>query len=109
MPMSGEMRLRHLTLALIALTGVWIAVLIQRAPEGRPTHAALAAEAQPPDFPAPAKPKLVHVKGLSRPVAATPIVKVRPRAHVATPAPQPPKPDVRVKPKKTPETESSDL
>jgi hypothetical protein len=43
----------------------------------------------PPDFPAPPRPKLVRIKGLSRPVAASPIVKVTPRAHVATPAPRP--------------------
>src|SRR6476619_1318879 len=111
MPVSGEMRLRHLTLALIALVGVWLAVLIQRSGEA-PTanRSALAAELAPPDFPAPPSPKLVRVKGLSRPVAAAPIVKVTTRAHVATPAPQPSaKPRAADEPTPTPASPQVDL
>jgi len=105
------MRLRHLTLALIALVGVWLAVLIQRSGEA-PTanRSALAAELAPPDFPAPPSPKLVRVKGLSRPVAAAPIVKVTTRAHVATPAPQlSAKPRAADEPTPTPASPQVDL
>jgi hypothetical protein len=76
------MRLRQLVLALIALSGIWVGVFIQRqhqAPAG-----SLAVGPTPPDFPAP---KLVRVKGLDRPVSQTPIVR-------ATPAP------ARVKPQR---------
>jgi hypothetical protein len=90
------MRLRHLTLALIALIGIWIAVLIQRSHHA-PTTSAFASGSQPPDFPAPT-PKLVHVAGLSRPVAVTPVVKSPPRALVATPARASRAQDVRVRP-----------
>jgi hypothetical protein len=103
------MRLRHLTLALIALAGVWIAVVIQRANEGRPA-AAFASAPQPADFPAP-KPKLLHVEGLSRPVSAVPIVKVSPRPHVSTPAPPAAAKKVEVKPTRAEErsTDETDL
>jgi hypothetical protein len=94
------MRLRHLTLALIALAGVGLALLIQRSGDA-PKRAALHAE-HSPDVPAP-RPKLVHIKGLSRPAAATPIVKVRPRRHISTPAPRAAvKPRVDAKPKPQP-------
>src|SRR5689334_16514022 len=86
MPISGDMRLRQLILALIALAGIWVAVVMQRSHHGhQPT--AFSAGPSPPDFPAPAaKPKLVHVKGLSRPASATPIaVKVTPRPYVHAP------------------------
>jgi hypothetical protein len=77
------MRLRQLILALIALTAIWVGVAMQRGHHG-PARAAFSAGPTPPDFPAaPAKPKLVHVKGLSRPASATPIaVKVAPRPYV---------------------------
>ena len=66
------MRLRQLILALIALAGVWVGVLVQRTHHGSPA-AAFASGPQPADFPAP---KLVHVAGLKRPAAQTPIVAV---------------------------------
>jgi hypothetical protein len=80
------MRLRQLILALIALTAIWVGVAMQRGHHG-PARAAFSAGPTPPDFPAaPAKPKLVHVKGLSRPASATPIaVKVAPRPYVHAP------------------------
>lgn len=77
------MRLRQIVLALIALSAVWAGVFIQRqhqAPAG-----AFSAGPTPPDFPAP--PKLIHVEGLKRPVAATPIVRA-----------EKPRPQVRIKP-----------
>jgi hypothetical protein len=108
MPNSGEMRLRHLSLALIALTGIWIGVLIQRGQDA-PTRVAIASQSQPADFPTP-RTKLVHVAGLSRPVAATPIVKAPSRPHVSTPAPATSKLDVQVRQAETPsKTESSEL
>jgi hypothetical protein len=82
MPSSGDLRLRTLILALTALGGIWIAIVIQR------THpapaAAFASGPQPADFPAP---KLVHVPGLNRPVAATPIANVSPRVRPFTRVP----------------------
>jgi len=80
------MRLRQLILALIALAGIWVGVVVQRSHHG-PARAAFSAGPAPPDFPAPpAKPKLVHVPGLSRPAAATPIaVKAAPRPYVHAP------------------------
>src|SRR5689334_5151589 len=86
MPVSGEMRLRQLILALIALAGIWVGVVMQRSHHGH-ARAAFAVGPAPPDFLAPpAKPKLVHIKGLSRPASATPIaVKVTPRPYVHAP------------------------
>src|SRR5262245_3823972 len=82
MPVGGEMRLRQLILALIALAGIWVGVVMQRSHHA-PARASFTAGTTPPDFPAPAKPKLVHVKGLSRPASATPIaVKVAPRPYM---------------------------
>jgi hypothetical protein len=80
------MRLRQLILALIALAGIWVGVVMQRSHHG-PGQAGLSAGPAAPDFPAPVvKPKLVHIKGLSRPAAATPIaVKVAPRPYVHAP------------------------
>jgi hypothetical protein len=80
------MRLRQLILALIALAGIWVGVAMQRGHHGH-ARAAFAAGPTPPDFPAPAaKPKLVHIPGLSRPASATPIArKVAPRPHVHAP------------------------
>src|SRR5438132_6062431 len=89
MPISGEMRLRQIILALIALAGVWAGVLIQRSHHG-PARA-FAAGPPPPDFAAP-KPKLLHVRGLSRPVASAPIVKATPVVHDAARRPSIPSP-----------------
>jgi hypothetical protein len=86
------MRLRQIILALIALSGVGLALLIQRTHE--PPAPAFAAGPQPSDFPAPLK--LKQVPGLARPVAVTPIVRPsRPAraALISVPArPRPTKP-----------------
>jgi hypothetical protein len=85
------MRLRQIILALVALAGIWVGVLVQRSHHHGAPPAAFSAGPAPPDFPAPpAKPKLVHVPGLSRPAAATPIaVKVAPRPYVHAPGRSP--------------------
>jgi hypothetical protein len=81
------MRLRQLTLALIALAGIWVGVVMQRSHHGH-ARAAFAAGPTPPDFPAPAKPKLIKVPGLKRPASATPIaVRIAPRPKVHRPVP----------------------
>src|SRR5881394_1667580 len=103
MPVSGEMRLRQLILALIALAGIWAGVAMQRSHHGQ-ARAAFSAGPAPPDFPAPAAPKLVRVPGLSRPASATPIaVKVAPRPYVHAPGGATAKPTrarrVHIKPK----------
>jgi hypothetical protein len=91
MPPSGELRLRTLILALTALGGIWIALVIQRA---HPVPAAaFASGPQPADF---AAPKLVRVPGLNRPVAAAPIANVSPRVHPFTRVPTKQTPDVQV-------------
>jgi len=91
MPTSGDLRLRTLILALTALGGIWIALVIQR------THpvpaAAFASGSQPADFPAP---KLVRVPGLNRPVAAAPVADASPRVRPFTRVPTKQTPDVRV-------------
>ena len=91
MPTSGDLRLRTLILALTALGGIWIALVIQR------THpvpaAAFASGSQPADFPAP---KLVRVPGLNRPVAAAPVANASPRVRPFTRVPTKQTPDVRV-------------
>ncbi len=100
------MRLRQLVLALIALSGIWVGVFVQRqhqAPAG-----SFAAGPTPPDFPAP---KLVHVKGLDRPVSPTPIVRAtRPQVRVTPRRPSIPAPRAkpharRTKPAHTPPSE----
>ena len=97
------MRLRQLVLALVALTGIWVGVLIQRSHQA-PARAFTAGPASP-DFPAP---KLLHVAGLSRPAASRPIVKVVvPRAHVSPPAPVPRVPKVRTRPARVVPPESA--
>src|SRR6266545_5917931 len=73
MPISGEMRLRQLILALIALTAIWVGVYMQRTHHAH-ARAAFTAGPTPPDFPAPQHAKLVRSPGLKRPVSATPIV-----------------------------------
>jgi hypothetical protein len=81
------MRLRQLTLALIALAGIWVGVVMQRSHHGH-ARATFAAGPTPPDFPAPAKPKLIKVPGLKRPASATPIaVRIAPRPYVHRPVP----------------------
>jgi hypothetical protein len=91
MPTSGDLRLRTLILALTALGGIWIALVIQR------THpvpaAAFASGRQPADFPAP---KLVRVPGLNRPVAAAPVANASPRVRPFTRVPTKQTPDVQV-------------
>jgi hypothetical protein len=86
------LRLRTLILALTALGGIWIALVIQR------THpvpaAAFASGPQPADF---AAPKLVRVPGLNRPVAATPIANVAPRVRPFTRVPTKQTPDVEIR------------
>jgi hypothetical protein len=79
------MRLRQCILALVALAGIWVGVVVQRSHHG-PAGAAFSA-GPAPDFPAPpAKPKLIRVPGLARPASATPIaVKVAPRPYVHAP------------------------
>lgn len=82
MPSSGELRLRTFILALVALGGILIAVAIQtsyRAPK-----ASFAAGPQPADLPTP---RLVRVKGLNRPAAATPIANVARRVKPFTRVP----------------------
>jgi len=82
MPSSGELRLRTFILALVALGGISIAVAIQTS---RPApRASFASGPQPADFPAP---RLVRVKGLNRPAAATPIANVAPRVKPFTRVP----------------------
>src|SRR5215216_153963 len=83
MPFSGEMRLRQLILALIALCSIWAGVYVERS-QHAPARAAFTAGPAPPDFPAPQQQtKLVRVPGLKRPVAATPIVvKAAPQQYV---------------------------
>jgi hypothetical protein len=92
MPSSGDLRLRTLILALTALGGIWIALVIQR------THpapaAAFASGPQPADFP---MPKLVRMPGLKRPVAATPVANVSPRVRPFTRVPTKQTPDVQIR------------
>jgi hypothetical protein len=85
------LRLRTLILALTALGGIWIALVIQRA---HPVPAAaFASGPQPADFPAP---KLVRVPGLNRPVAAEPIANASPRVRPFTRVPTKQTPDVQL-------------
>src|SRR6059058_182683 len=93
MPSSGELRLRTLILALIALGGIWIGLVIQRSHGTPPTAVAFAAGPQPAVLPAR---KLVHVPGLNRPVAVTPVASVTPRVRPFTRVPTRQTPDVRV-------------
>ena len=91
MPSSGDLRLRTLILALTALGGIWIALVIQRA---HPVPAAaFASGPQPADFPSP---ELVRVPGLNRPVAAKPSANVSPRVRPFTRVPTKQTPDVQV-------------
>ncbi len=92
MPSSGELRLRTLILALTALGGIWIALVIQRS--HHVPAAAFASGPQPADFPAP---KLVRVPGLNRPVSAAPAADVSPRVRPFTRVPTKQTPDVQVR------------
>ena len=78
-------------LALTALGGIWIALVIQR------THhapaAASASGAQPSGYPAP---KLVRVPGLKRPAAAAPVADASPRVRPFTRVPTKQTPDAPV-------------
>jgi hypothetical protein len=90
------MRLRQIIMALIALSGVGLALLIQRTHE--PPAPAFAAGAQPSDFPAPLK--LKQVPGLARPVAVTPIVRPsRPVRAALISVPARPRPTKPVRPR----------
>jgi len=86
------MRLRQLILALIALTGVWVAVMIQRTHDA-PTATALASRGS-------GSPRVTHVAGLERPVSVVPIVRPSTRPHVSTPARAKPVP--KVEPRRAP-------
>ncbi len=92
MPSSGELRLRTFILALTALGGIWIALVIQRSHHA--PAAAFASGSQPADFPAP---KLVRVPGLNRPVAATPSADASPRVRPFTRVPTKQTPDAPVR------------
>src|SRR4051812_12003644 len=83
MPMSGEMRLRQLILAVVALGGIWLGIAVQQGGQSAPVRAPFAAGPAPPDFPGAQKPRLIRVPGLARPAATAPIaVKTRPaRPH----------------------------
>ena len=120
MPISGEMRLRQLILALVALTSICIGVAAQRSRGHAHVPAALSAGAQPPDFAAPAakpQPKLLHVPGLERPVSATPIVvkqhvqrhvhanRSAPKARAAKRVNARPKPAMKQRPSETTQVE----
>ncbi len=92
MPSSGELRLRTFILALTALGGIWIALVIQRSHQV--PASAFASGPQPADFPAP---KLVRVPGLNRPVAATPVANVSPRVRPFTRVPTKQTPDAQLR------------
>jgi hypothetical protein len=79
------MRLRQLTLALVALAGIWVGVHLQRT-HHHSAPAAFARGPASPDVRAPAVPQLVHVPGLTRPASAKPIaVKTPSRPYVHAP------------------------
>jgi hypothetical protein len=86
------LRLRTLILALVALGGIWIALVIQRSHHA--PAAAFASGPQPSDF---AAPKLVRVAGLKRPAATQPIVPVSPAPALVTAKPVAPRPTPKVK------------
>jgi len=82
-----------LILALVALGGIWIGLVIQRSHGTPPTAVVFAAGPQSADLPAS---KLVHVAGLKRPAAVTPVANVTPRVRPFTRVPTRQTPDVRV-------------
>ena len=75
------MRLRQIILALITLSGVWLAVFIQRVQE-----TPLAASTAGPQLSDLAAPELRKVPGLHRPVSATPIVRPLSPQTISSPA-----------------------
>src|SRR2546430_1059858 len=82
MTISGGMRLRQLILAVIALSSIWVGVVAQRTHHSSRRPAGFTLGPTPPDFSAPKQPaKLVHIPGLKRPAAATPIVVRQPVQH----------------------------
>src|SRR5689334_4361131 len=93
MPSSGELKLRTLILALVALGGVWIGVFIQRSHTAPPTAVVFAAGPQPADVPAP---KVVRVPGLSRPATVRPMPSATPRVRPFTRVPTRQTPDLRM-------------
>jgi hypothetical protein len=96
MPSSGELRLRTFILALVALGGIWIGLVIQRSQTAPPTAVTVAAGPQRTSLPAS---KLVHVPGLKRLAAAKPVAaKTTPRVRPNTRVPTRQTPDVRVAP-----------
>src|SRR6185436_9593569 len=110
MPVSGEMRLRQLILAVVALGGIWVGIAVQQDDQHAPVRAAFAAGPAPPDFPAPKQPKLVRVPGLNRPASLTPIaVKAPPQPYVHHAAPKAARPAKthRLKTKRAQQTQPS--
>src|SRR5437763_6907167 len=101
MPISGEMRLRQLIFALIALASIWVGVVAQRSHHTSHRATAFTAGPTPPDFSAPKRQaRLVHVPGLKRPAAASPIVvseRVQPYVHASGGAPKVTPKTVRLK------------
>jgi len=104
------MRLRQLMLALIALGGVWLAVVIQRSQDESRSAAAArtAAGAHASDFEAS---ELKRVPGLSRPVAIHPAPQPVERPHVSTPAqplrqPKVARPKPAIRPRAKPRVEA---
>jgi hypothetical protein len=84
MPVSGELRLRTFILALVAFGACSLGIAIQHI--GGPSAPHFAAAPQPADSP---PEKVVHVKGLNRPVAAAPVAaastkRVQPFTRVPT-------------------------
>src|SRR5437870_258102 len=102
MPSGGELRLRTLILALVALGGIWIALVIQRTQHA--PMAAFAAGPQPADFPTP---KLVRVAGLKRPASSTPIVTASPAPALVSATPVAPKhaPRAKIRPARADQTQ----
>jgi hypothetical protein len=94
------MTLRQLIMALIALSGIWLGVYVQRSHDHGSARSAFAAGPTPPDFPAAKRATLIRVPGLKRPVSATPIVvKPAPQPYVHATGGTAPKP-VKTRPAK---------
>jgi hypothetical protein len=94
------MTLRQIILALIALSGIWLGVYVQRSHQHGSARSAFTAGPTPADFPAPKRATLIRVPGLKRPVSATPIVvKPAPRPYVHATGGTAPKP-VKARPAK---------
>jgi hypothetical protein len=94
------MTLRQLILALIALSGIWLGVYVQRSHQHGSARSAFTVGPTPADFPAPKRAPLIRVPGLKRPVSATPIVvKPAPQPYVHAAGGMAPKP-VKARPAK---------